>query len=347
MTGSNCFEQDLKKAVLAYGDAWCAAAPVFDKDHEFSERYRAQKQAILAKAARRKKARHIRQGFAASFAVLLLSFGMVMAFSQDARATFINWTLNIYNGIADFQFYGAEDDRAYIICDPGRLPEGFERTSEYHKGYYARKVYEDQASGAYIRFEYRRPTDRQIQRIKERAESAELLLKDGIIEKYYTQNGSASELFWYDPQRELVFYVESNLDKAALAECFKGISFRLPLYEPTWLPDGFETVEFSLESLSCHITYVDDHGNGIVYSYYEKQNTQNIVFDYFGEDIEVKSGNIGGYYSYYSPFPDGQTGGDLLIIDDDRTLVYVIEATISFEELAKLVENIQCTETDW
>ena len=347
MIGSGSFEQDLKRAVLAYGDAWCSASPVYDKDHVFSDKYKAQKQAILARAARRKKTRSIVQGFAASFAVLLLSFGMVMAFSQDARATFINWTLNIYNGIADFQFYGAEDDRAYIICDPGSLPEGFERTSEYHRGYYARKVYEDQASGAYIRFEYRRPTDRQIQRIKERAESAELLLKDGIIEKYYRQSGSASDLFWYDPQRELVFYVESNLDKAALAECFAGISFRLPLYEPTWLPDGFEKTAQNMDYPNCDIIYSDSSDRLVMLISSDMAETDLIAFQFINKDMFVEEVKMAGLECYFAPFPDNAAGGDFVLIDDKRNLVFSGEVTISKEELIKLLISIQCTETDW
>jgi len=50
------------------------------------------------------------------------------------------------------------------------------------------------------------------------------------------------DLFWYDADRDLAFYVESNLDSNTLILCFDVLQMRLPLYEPTWLPDGYEEV---------------------------------------------------------------------------------------------------------
>ena len=345
-------EAELKAAVYAYGEAWRTSDPSADPGHVFSEIYKSRKAGILSAARKRQAKQRVWHNVAAVFIVLIMSFGIVLAASPTARAAVLNWTVDTYNRIVDYRFYHNEDDHTFLICDPGSLPEGFVRTEEYHKGYYARKVYADPDTGSYIKLEYRKPTDAQIKRLEKQAASAELFLEDGIIKKYITQSGSKNKLFWYDPQRNLVFRVESNLDRTALEECFRTMDFRLPLYEPTWLPEGFEISERIDHYMEEFILYEDPKTQAVLFFTYTDMAEANdlYIFKVAGEypdEIRSEAVTVSGGSAYYYPSTDNDVGADLVWIDEIDHIVFVISGTAGKETMIRIAESVCCTETKW
>ena len=75
--------------------------------------------------------------------------------------------------------------------------------------------------------------------------------------------------------------------------------------------------------------------------------TDLIAFQFINKDMFVEEVKMAGLECYFAPFPDNAAGGDFVLIDDKRNLVFSGEVTISKEELIKLLISIQCTETDW
>ena len=346
MTKTVFTEEELRSAVYAYGEAWRKSCPSEDPGHVFSELYKSRKTGVLSASRKRQARLRIWQSIASVFIVLVLAFGMVLAASPTVRAAVLNWTVNVYNRIIDYRFYHNEDDHAFLICDPGSIPEGFVRTEEYHNGYYARKVYTDPDTGSYIKLEYRKPTESQIKSMEKQAASAELFLEDGVIKKYFTQKGAKYKLFWYDPQRNLVFHADSNLDKATLADCFKTINFRLPLYEPAWLPEGYEEIDRTNGFLNQMMIYMCSNQT-VVYEYSDMAEMSIVSIEHLHHETEIEHLVINGSEGYYHPHEAGREGGDLIIIDENNKLVFMIEANISRDEIIKVSESIVCTETDW
>ena len=340
-------EEELRDAVIAYGTARCNAFPMPDPGHVFSARYEERKKRILALAKRqriyRRALRHV-----ASIIIVLLVFGtVVLVSSEEARAAVRNWVINTYNKVIEFRFEHNENDHAFIICAPGFMPDGFERVSQYRSSGHAVSVYENIQTGDSIRFEYNIATEALIAEAKRQSETAELLLKDGIIEKYCVKQGRFTRVVWYDPQRELVFFADSTLDRSVLEECLRSISFRLPLYEPTWLPEGYEKADLAFYYPLVDVLYINASGDLIMYGYTDLAETSVIGIEHLEVDTGMERLVINGMEAYYSPHDEEREGGDLIIIDEENKLVFMIEAGIEKDMITKLAESIICTETDW
>jgi hypothetical protein len=281
---------------------------------------------------------------ASIFIVLMLAFGALMAFNEPVRATVINWTINIYNKLVDITFNHSENGHAYIICTPGELPDGFELVENYHSGYYTRNVYKN-AEGQYIRFEYRRPTERQKERIVKDSESAEVIIMNHGIEMYCIKNGSTCKMFRYDAERDLAFYIESDLSKETLSKVFYDINYRLPLYEPSWLPDGYEESERYELYLEYDIDYYNaDSGDYVYYSCSDMSATDLVFIDHLGDDIVVEKISINGNQSYFFPKTDSVLDNDLVIIDESKKTVHIITSTLDRSVILHIAESIVCKE---
>lgn len=337
-------DNDLRLAVAAYCRDLCADETDYDPGHVFSDLYNERIRKILAVSRRQIHRRRVLHIAASIFIVLMLAFGAVMAFNEPVRATVINWTINIYNKLVDITFNHSEDDHAYIICTPGELPEGFELAENYHSGYYTRKVYKN-AEGQYIKLEYRKPTEVQKRRIDKRGTSSEIITSSMGVQMFLSAGNGKCDLFWYDADRDLAFYVESNLDSNTLIRCFDILQMRLPLYEPTWLPDGYEEVNDFSGFLTHYIDYYyPKTGDYIYYGYSDMAETDMVFIDKLGDDIVVDQLLINGNQAYIFPETEGTFGSDLIIIDETNHIVFTISSMLEREDLLILAESITCKE---
>ena len=104
-------EEELRDTVIAYGTSWCAASPMPDPGHVFSERYEAKK-SILSLAKRQKIYRRVLRNVA-SVLIVVLVFGLaVLVSSEEARAAVRNWIINTYKKVIEFRFEHNENDYA-------------------------------------------------------------------------------------------------------------------------------------------------------------------------------------------------------------------------------------------
>ena len=344
MSAAEFSEKDLKLAVAAYCRDLCAPEPDYDPGHVFSERYNEQIRKILSMSRRQIYMKRALRMAASLFIVLLLSFGAVMLMNGSARAAFVNWTVNIYNRIVDITFTHTGDDHAYIICTPGELPEGFELAENYHIGYYTRSLYKN-AEGQYIKFEYCRPTEKQKQRIEARSAGAETAVSAQGVKMFLEEGRNVSHLFWYEPHQDLAYYVESNLDKDILIKCFDVYSLRLPVYEPAWLPEGYEAVyrndaypQYALDF------YNADTGEYIYYSYTDAAETDLVFADRLEDDTIVEEVIINGNQGYYFPKTENVADNDMVIIDTSNHLVFTISAELDKAIMVRIAESIICKE---
>lgn len=339
-------DTQLKKGLLAYLDACSAKVPAGMQEPLFSVQHDSRMRLILSAGKRRESRRNIRRSAAAVLLVLVLSFSMVMAFSAEARAGFQGWFIKIRKDLIQYEFNHTMDDRAYIICAPGSLPEGFEKAETTIKDNYTLKLYKNDLSGDTIRFEYSNATETMIAEVNRQKASAELLLKDGIIEKYCIQDGNNCRVFWHDPQRRLVFFVDSSLDKSALASCFKTMNFRLPLYEPTWLPEGFEEVDKEMIYPSVDLLYMKSD-EMLLFTYYDIAELEGIDIDRLGDSVDYKKMTINQLPAYYFPASKRVFGSDLVIVDEENNLVYIVCAILPEDVLVSIAESIVCSEIEW
>ena len=344
-------DEQLKTAAAGYLKAEAAVLAAGATLPLYSKRHNDRMQHILAAYRRKTSRRRTRRSIAAALAVLVLSFGILTAVSPTVYAAVESWTLNIYNKIVDYRFSHTSDDHAFLICAPAKLPEGFVRTENYRSGYYCRSTYKNAETGDYLRFEYRRPTEKQITDIERRGKEAELLLESGIIKKYYVQTSKSSKLFWYDPQHELVFYVESSLGRQELASAFENVSMRLPMYGPTWLPEGYKEMEEEriVDSSCIELVYADSEGEpAIGIGCYNRATFFGLSVDGLGDDVsETEKLMINGNVAFYHPGTENDPSVSLIMIDEHNHLVIWIDALLGKDDLIRLTESIKCTESEW
>ena len=358
MSGMVITEEQLKTAVEEFAEEQYAELPFEGPDPEFSENYQARKRQFIAmvrengySAGSGRRNHRVLKTVAAVFAILIISFAILMVANPNVYAAVRNWTINIYNKFVDYTFHHTEDDHAIIICNPAGLPEGFETTETYHSGYYTRKLYENVETGDYIRFEYRKPTQSQIDRIEKRGQKAEAVTAANGVPMYFAE-GSPNRLFWYDKDRNLAFYVESNMGKDDLMECFASVDYRLPLYEPEWLPEGYEEIYREDLFLEQFILYeVEGSDNSLLLYYSDMAETGPITIikgvGNDSDDIEYEEIQIGNIKAMYYSSTEHDEGAEMIWIDETNHLVFTLEGDIQKDMAIRIVQGIRCIETEW
>lgn len=350
-------DKEIEKAVDLYVEELLTSFSNTESDHVFSERYEKRKAQIIAcgaKPVRRADSSEnrvirpvwLRRSIAAVL-TLVLSLSIAMTFSTTARAAVSNWLTETYNKLVKYVFSHNEDDHTYLICAPGSLPEGFEHVETIREDNYTLKEYKNAVTGDFLRFEYSKATEPMKAEIEKQKAGAELLAVSGSIEKYCFDAGASRRVFWYDHQRELVFFADSSLDRDILAASLDSISIRLPLYEPAWLPEGYEEAEQNTEYPSVMITYMDSNSKGmIIYCYSDMAETDLVAIDQIGKDLDFETVQINGIRAYYYSYKD-EEGGDLIWIDEETKLVFTISTSVSRDELLLFANSIKCVELDW
>ena len=341
-------EQELKKAVIIYVDAWENATLDIDQDHVFSERFNRRKKEILERSRRIESRRNMRRNTAAVFLVLILSFSIVMVFSQRAQAAVWNWLVEIYDKLVVYDVNNSDGQRADLLCKPSELPEGFERTEEQHRSYYHAYTYRSRETNEYIKFTYRRPTEAQLKRLVKQSNDAEKILLSASREAYYIEKGNSRNLFWYNDDLGLSFSIESDLDKETLIETFSSLEYRLPRYEPTWLPEGYELTETDISILGRTAIYTHKSTDRIIVCDYSDKATFNgFEVDGMGYEIvsETVSSNGKEYFFAYSGRDKEFTKTSF--IDEQSNLVYTLSGYLTREESLKILKSIIITETEW
>ena len=350
-------EAQLKNAVALYSQALRTEEPSDVPDPEFSAAFKnrmrenSAQAAVMAAQKRRAARRRILRTAAAVIAVFVIALASAFAFSAPARAAVLRWYTEVRDKVLRIRFTHSEDDHAFIICTPGELPEGFVCDETRRIGDYCLKQYKNAETGDYIRFEYLRPSEKQKAGIEKTGQNAEQYLVFDYYKMYLTGSPGAYKLCWYDSDRDLAFYAESNMDKDALVRTFSTVDFRLPLYEPTWLPAGY--MEYD--------RYDDYPGIDIFYSLYDNRHLLYSVSEMYSTDLVYISKGLGkdsddvisekilinGMDGYYYPPTEHSISSDLVIIDSKNGLVCLLSGPVSRAEIIRMAKSIRCLEPDW
>ena len=343
-------ELELKNAFCAYGEAWCAAAPVFDSAHVFSDSFERQKFNILGlgnKQFKRENGMKALKKAVAIIIVILAISGAVLSI-PSVYAALRNWTVEIYNKYIDFTFVHSDDDHAVIIAQPGNLPDGFELAENYHNGYYTRSIYEDSEGKTYLQFEYSKPTEVQKQKIERRGKKADEVIFDVGIKAYFVSSESRNRLFWYDEERDLFFNVISNIGKYELLECFPTVSYRLPYYGPEWIPDGYEETGRYDVYPEYIIEYRNKAEDSFIYLTYNDLAEYGGMTAFFGgNEIDYDVIETGTCFYYYASPVKEDSYSDILWFDEEHKLIFSVNAMLDKESLLRFAKSIRCLESDW
>ena len=197
---------------------------------------------------------------------MLVAFAAACAISPKVWAAVRSWYVNIVSpDRLVYEFNHEENDHAFLVVRPDSLPEGFELTEIDDGDGYSNQVYKNLGTGEYLKFSYHWATVGDLKTLEKlEKKHGQISIFMGQQAVSYTENG-LSKLFWYDKYTGISYRAESNIDQEALVNVFKqSIEMHPPIYEPTWLPDGYFLYDTYIDGGSCDVSYINDETGDII-----------------------------------------------------------------------------------
>ena len=336
------FEIKLKKAVhnvcMAMA-AWDASSAV---TYAPSNGFIKNLDAMLSVSERRLKRNRVLLRVAACFAAVLIAFAVAFAVSPAVRAAVRNWYINVINpNELVYEFNHEENDHAFLVVRPDSLPEGFELTETDEGDGYSNRVYTNKDTGEHLKFYYHWATVGDLKKL-ERLEKkhGQISIFMGQLAVAYEENG-LSKLSWYDKYSGISYWAESSMSKDALIGVFKeSIEMHPPLYEPTWLPEGYVLYDTYIDAGGWNLSYHNEATDGIiVIECSDLGDTDQIFLDGSGLSKDVLVNNVPATV-YWGEQPIA--GTVLVLIDESRNLVTSVYTVIIDPDLAvKIAEGLK------
>ena len=339
------FEKELKKAVhevcLAMA-AWDASPAV---PYSFSKEYTNNLNRMLCASERRLKRKRMLLRVAACFVALLVAFAAACAISPKVWAAVRSWYVNIVSpDRLVYEFNHEENNHAFLVVRPDSLPEGFELTDIDEGDGYSNQVYKNPGTGEYLKFSYHWATVRDLKTLEKfEKKHGQISIFMGQQAVSYTENG-LSMLCWYDKYSQICYLAESNMDQDLLVSIFKeSIEMHPPVYEPTWLPEGYVLYDSYLDAGTCEKIYHNENsGEFIVISCVDQGESERVFVDGDGESREVLiKGNKATVY-WGEEIVHGTV---LVMVDESAHIVFVIDIDAIDPDVAvKIAESLEMVE---
>lgn len=164
---------------------------------------------------------------AAIFSAILLMGSIVILSSPTARATVFNWVREVFADHEVFLFDGGHNQSSVIPnYQPAWLPDGFTVMERYHDAgtcgaFYLNKVTGDSFSYGCIFME-----NASASITVHDYYTSEAVAIDGIEGWYYSEgeHSKGRSVIWVDETRNVVFSVDSTLDKETILHIARSIS---------------------------------------------------------------------------------------------------------------------------
>ena len=335
------FEKELKSAVhelcLAM-TAWDASPAV---PYTFSKEYTNSLDRMLCASERRLKRRRTLLRAAACFAAILIAFAAACAVSPKVWAAVRGWYVNIVSpNRLIYEFNHEENDHAFLVVRPDSLPEGFELADIDEGDGYSNQVYKNPGTGEYVKFSYHWATVRDLKTLEKlEKKHGQISIFMGQLAITYEENG-LSKLSWYDKYSGISYWAESNMSQDALISVFKeSIEMHPPIYEPTWLPEGYVVDDIYIDGGICSVSYYNETTKDIIVIDCGDLGTEERIFvDGVGLSKDVLVNNIPAtVYWGEQPYP----GTVLVMIDESMNMVTTVYTGIIDPDLVvKIAEGL-------
>lgn len=338
-------DKEIKHAVhelcLAVAN-WDAAPAV---PYKLSDRFTSNLRTMLLASEKRLKRRKRMLRIAACFVVLIIAFSLTCIAYPPVWAAVKSWYVNIVDpNRLIYEFNHEENDHAFLVVRPDNLPKGFELNDLDEGDGYSNQLYSNNETGEYLRFSYHWATVGDLKRLEK------LEKKYGHINIFmgqqavaYTEN-DLSMLCWYDKYSQICYLAESNMDQDLLVSIFKeSIEMHPPVYEPTWLPEGYVLYDSYLDASTCEKIYHNENsGEFIVISCVDQGESERVFVDGDGESREalIKGNKATVYWG-----EEIVHGTVLVMVDESAHIVFVIDIDAIDPDVAvKIAESLEMVE---
>lgn len=161
------------------------------------------------------------------FLALLLSGGVFLSVDAEARDALRAWLREIGESFVLYRFTGEDAPAAFPRYRLGWVPEGFVMTEEddlSNVGAYG-AYYTDPKTGLGFDFDYQFMTEDNITWIGGTGYTHDYITVNGLPGDFYesTVETESNILFWFDETSNLVFRINSTLDRETILSLAKGV----------------------------------------------------------------------------------------------------------------------------
>ncbi len=279
----------------------------------------------------------------ACFMLFFLLGGGLLSLNSEARAAFFGWTRKILGTVFEYRYTG-EDASApkNIVYLPSWIPDGFEIYREsYHEG--AVMIAYLTKDGHLASFIYNvNGTGTVVQLVSESCEVHQVFVGEYPADLYLDNvEGENNALVWTDEERNVLFTINAPLSEKELikmGESVMDVAYSTVHYLPSWIPDGFETVDEFYPPNGAKIYYENDAGQFIAFSYSMNNKGTNIQLT--GDNVEIQRVQVGEYPADLYLDQDEDENNALVWEDENRKAFFQILGPGSGDELIKIAESI-------
>lgn len=149
-----------------------------------------------------------------------------------------------------------------------------------------------------------------------------------------------------DARASLLSWIRTQRENGIFSYQFAGSAPQetLPLYLPTWVPEGFAEAQRDILSSSFGIVYVAPDDNYIMFEYFWMHDgalTEIVPFQY--QEITTFSVTVNGLPGdlYLSVDPEtGRDSNNLLWFDDQTHICFAIDSSLDGETMLRIAESV-------
>lgn len=119
-------------------------------------------------------------------------------------------------------------------------------------------------------------------------------------------------------------------------------SGELPVYRPTWLPDGYEeTAVVGTETVLTLVYQKNEDAFTLTYHWM----TEERVFELIGTDGEGIAVWVGNNQGRYYPALNHESTNDLVWIDEEANIMFTLSAFLSEKDILHIAESTELSKT--
>ena len=204
---------------------------------------------------------------------LLLSGGLLLTFSPEARAAFSGWVREICGDHLEYRYASSDEaagtDNQAVIYRPAWVPEGCRLTNISDQGASVSLLYET-ANGYGLVFQYF-PTSSGAFSIYMEGPSETVTVRGNPADLYLSPvEGNTNGLVWGDTEAELLMSIFADLpreDLLRIAESIRPVSGEQPPNRPLWFPDSYTLLNSGDGISRIGILCTNDDGGRLCYTY--------------------------------------------------------------------------------
>ena len=188
-------------------------------DYVFSADYQSKMAALLRKIKTGRNVVLLSKRIAAVFAAMLIGMTAWLSVDSDARAAFFGWVRKTYANSVVYRYTGESKTDELPIYEFGWLPDGYVEVmnsyNDIHKYailYYAEP---DTDKGIILHYSYMNENSSLIVSGIDSENPYETVKVNGFSGEFYygTETSPAKSLVWIDTKQNIIFAINSNLDR--------------------------------------------------------------------------------------------------------------------------------------